>query len=150
MQPGNYIDEPAPSIEEESDSFRGLENENSWCEQSSTPIFISEGVLVGFWSANTNGDGRRPVYCLVKRDFEFAYLRGKRSILVRYEDFDPLDEFGDWLGDDTEDKDAMSPDEVKVWVDMMWESRLFAGLQDMTFEDTLYNQGTGNSQFLPY
>jgi hypothetical protein len=27
---------------------------------------------------------------------------------VRYDDFDPLDEIGDWLGDDTEDEDALS------------------------------------------
>jgi hypothetical protein len=38
-----------------------------------------------------------------------------------------------WLGDDTEDEGAMSPEEVKVWVEM-WESRVYAGLQDMTFE----------------
>jgi hypothetical protein len=53
---------------------------------------------------------------------------------VRYNDFDPLDEFGDWLGDDTEDEDAMSPEEVKLWVAMTWESRIYAGIQDTTIE----------------
>jgi hypothetical protein len=38
------------------------------------------------------------------------------------EEFNPLDEFGDWLGDDTEDEDAMGLEEVKVWVEMMWGS----------------------------
>lgn len=38
---------------------------------------------------------------------------------MRYDDFDPLDDFGDWLGDNTEDEDAISPEEVKMWVAMM-------------------------------
>ncbi|EED14473.1 hypothetical protein TSTA_106830 [Talaromyces stipitatus ATCC 10500] len=135
------LDKPTPSIEGESDSLQNttLEDEDPWCEQYSTPIFIPEGVLVGFWSADASGNGRRPVYCLVETDFEFAYLKGNTFILVRYDDFDPLDEFGDWLGDDTEDEDAMSPEEVKAWVEMMWESRVYAGLQDTTFEDTFDN-----------
>lgn len=67
-----------------------------------TPIFIDKGVLVGFWYADPSGNGRRPVYCLVE-DLEFAYQEGDSFISTRYNDFDPLDDFGDWLGDDTED-----------------------------------------------
>jgi hypothetical protein len=52
----------------------------------------------------------------------------------------PLDELGDRLGDDIENEDAMCSEEVKVWVKMMWESRVHAGLQDTTFEDTFDNQ----------
>jgi hypothetical protein len=129
-------DTPRPSIEIASGSQDIIfKEDNLDCELRSTPIFIHEGVFVGFWSADASGNGRRPVYCLVEVDFEFAYLKGNTFVLVRYDDFDPLDEFGDWLGDDTEDEEAMSPEEVKVWVEMMWESRIYAGLQDMTFED---------------
>lgn len=50
------------------------------------------------------------------------------------DDFDLLDDLGDWLDEYAEDKDTMSPEAVKVWVDMMWESRVYAGIQEMTFE----------------
>lgn len=33
------------------------------------------------------------------------------------DDFNPLGEVGDWLGDDTEGEDGMSPEEVKVRVE---------------------------------
>ena len=62
----------------------------------------------------------------VEGDFKFAYQEADSFILTRYDDFDPLDDFGDWLSDDTQDEDAMSPAEVKVWVQMMWESRVYA------------------------
>lgn len=51
---------------------------------------------------------------------------------MRYDDFDALDEFGDWLGDDTEDEDAMSPEKVKTRVAT---SRFYAGIQDTILED---------------
>ncbi|EED11911.1 hypothetical protein TSTA_110900 [Talaromyces stipitatus ATCC 10500] len=122
-------------LKQEQDGSITVEEDDPDCEQCSTPIFIHEGVFIGFWFADQSGNGRRPVYCLINRDFEFAYLKGKTFILVRYDDFDPLDEFGDWLGDDTEDEDAMSPEDVKGWVQMMWEIRNYAGIQDMTLED---------------
>lgn len=65
------------------------------------------------------------MYCFVKEDLKFVYQKGDLFILITYDDFDPLDIFGDWL--DEEDKDAMSPEDIKVWVKMMWESRIYAG-----------------------
>jgi hypothetical protein len=133
----NKPDEPLPSIERESylEQDIAFEEDYSCDELGSTSIFIDEGVLVGFWFADPSGNGSRPVYCLVKRDVDFAYRKGKRFICVRYIDFDPLDEFGDWRGDDTEDEDAMCPDDVKMWARMMWVSRVYAGIQDTVLED---------------
>lgn len=125
-------DIPRPSIEIESYLEQNIIFDEDYpdYELHSTPIFINEGVLVGFWFADQSGNGRRPVYCLVEKDFEFAYQKEDSFILTRYDDFDPLDDFGDWLSDDTEDEDAMSPEEVKVWAEMMWESRVYAGLNN--------------------
>lgn len=136
-------DTPRPSIEIESYLERDItfDEDHPDCELRSTPRFINEGVLVGFWYADPSGNGRRPVYCLVEKDLEFAYQKEGSFILTRYDDFNPLDDFGDWLGDDTEDEDAMSPEEVKDWVEMMWKNRVYARLQDMTFEDAFDNRG---------
>lgn len=38
---------------------------------------------------------------------------------MRYNNFSPLDKFSDHLRDDTEDENAISPEEVKVWVEMI-------------------------------
>ena len=35
---------------------------------------------------------------------------------------------------DSEDKNAMTLDTVKLWLEMMWESRFFAGTQGMILE----------------
>ncbi|EED22538.1 hypothetical protein TSTA_060330 [Talaromyces stipitatus ATCC 10500] len=130
-------DKPIPSIEKESYLQRDIifEEDDPGCEVHSTPVFIRAGVLVGFWYADMNGNGMRPVYCLVKRDLEFAYRKGKKFISVRYYDFDPLDRFGDWMGDDAEDENAMSPKMVKMWAQNMWKHRNYAGSRDMTLED---------------
>lgn len=115
MQLRCFVDKLIPLIKGESGSskFLTFEDEDSGCEQYSTPIFIPEGVLVGFWSADASRNGRRPVYCLVERDFEFVYLKEGTFILMCYDDFDPLDEFGDWLGNDTENKGAISLRKIK-------------------------------------
>ncbi|KUL89639.1 hypothetical protein ZTR_00489 [Talaromyces verruculosus] len=70
-----------------------------------------------------SGNGRRP-------DFEFVYFEDNKPILVRYDDFGSLDEFGDWLGNDTEEEDAMIPKEVTEWVEMTWEGSLWRTPRD--------------------
>lgn len=35
------------------------------------------------------------------------------------DDFNLLDNLGDWLNKDAEDENAMSPEAVKVWAEMM-------------------------------
>lgn len=122
-----YIDPdtPVPSIEHESYQEPDLH---------SAPIFIDNGVLVGFWYADPSGNGKRPVYCFIKEDLKFAYWKGESFILTTDDDFDLLDELGEWLHEGAEDKDSMSPIEVKAWAEMMWESRVYAGTQDMILE----------------
>jgi hypothetical protein len=129
-------DTPLPSIELESYLERDLifDEDHLDCTLRSAPIFIDQGVIVGFWYADPSGNGKRPVYCFVKEDFNFAYRKGDSFILTADDDFDLLDDLGDWLDEDTEDKDVMSPEAVKVWVEMMWESRVYAGTQDMILE----------------
>ncbi|KAI7976413.1 hypothetical protein EIK77_010173 [Talaromyces pinophilus] len=100
----------------------------------SAPIFIGYGVIVGFWYTDRGGNGKRPVYCFIKEDFKFAYWKGDSFILTTDDDFDLLDDIGDWLDEYTEDKYAMTPEAVKVWAEMMWESRVYAGTQGMTLE----------------
>ncbi|KAH8691919.1 hypothetical protein BGW36DRAFT_303522 [Talaromyces proteolyticus] len=98
-----------------------------------TPIFHEFGVLVGYWYADSTGRGRRPVYCLMD-DFEYVYFDDGKLVLVRWIDFDPLEHFGHWDGDDTESgidgeendqERPMTPEEVKIWVRTMWECRNF-------------------------
>lgn len=74
------------------------------------------------------------MYCFVKEDFRFAYRKGDSFILTTDDDFDLLDDLGHWFDDNTEDEDAMSPEAVKVWVEMMWESRVYAGIQNMILD----------------
>lgn len=126
-------DTPLPSIEPESllEPDLDFDKDHPDCKLHSAPIFIDYSVIVGFWYADPSGNGKRPVYCFVK-DLKFAYRKGDSFILTSYDDFDPLDEFGDWL--DEEDEDAMSPEDMKVWVEMMWETRVYAGTQDMILE----------------
>jgi hypothetical protein len=129
-------DKPVPSIENKSVSHPDeFLQDKDFCRELSAPIFINEGVLVGFWFADATGRGARPVYCLVDRDFEYAYLEGRKFILVRWIDFDPFNVFGDWMGDDTEDNDCMNPDEVRAWVLTMWMSWKYAGNWDVTTEE---------------
>jgi hypothetical protein len=129
-------DTPLPSIELESYLEQDLifDEDHPDCTLRSAPIFIDHGVIVGFWYADPSGNGKRPVYCFVKEDFNFAYRKGDSFILTTDDDFDLLDDLGDWLDEVTEDKGAMSPEAVKVWVEMMWESRVYAGTQDMILE----------------
>jgi hypothetical protein len=129
-------DKPIPSIENESasQSHETLHEDETGSELPA-PIFINEGVLVGFWFTDATGRGGRPVYCLINRDFEYAYLEGRTFFLVRWIDFDPFHVFGDWMGDDTEDNDCMSPEEVRVWVQTMWLSWNYAGNWHMTAEE---------------
>lgn len=128
-----YIDPdtPLPSIEPESYQEPDLIFDN---DLDSIPVFIDKGVIVGFWYADESGNEKRPVYCFVKEDFSFAYRKGDSFILIRDDDFDLLDELGDWLCEETEDENAMSPEEVKLWAEMMWESRIYAGTQEMMLE----------------
>ncbi|KUL81768.1 hypothetical protein ZTR_09242 [Talaromyces verruculosus] len=133
-----YIDPdiPFPSIEPESYQEPDLvfDSDHSDCSLHSAPIFINDGVIVGFWYADPSGNGKRPVYCFIKENFIFAYRKGDSFILTTDDDFDLLDDLGDWLNEDAEDENAMSPEAVKVWAEMMWESRVYAGVQDMTLE----------------
>lgn len=97
----------------------------------SSPVFIDKGVLVGFWY-DASGTGRRRVYCLVDKAFEFAYQEGTEFIPVREIDFNPLRGFGDWQGDDSEAK-------MKKWVRITWNRRDYLGkhvtLGDLTFHE---------------
>ncbi|EED22715.1 hypothetical protein TSTA_062030 [Talaromyces stipitatus ATCC 10500] len=142
MPSRSYSDEPIPSIETKRDSQQGitLKEDEPGCELPSSPVFIDEGVLVGFWYADASGNGRRRVYCLVKEDFEFAYQEGKEFILIRDIDFDPLPKFGDWRGDDTEDENAMSPKRIKEWAQKMWKLRNKAENQRMTLTDLIHRE----------
>lgn len=127
---------PLPSTEPESYQEEDLVFDEDYphSELHSAPIFIDDAVIVGFWYADPSGNGQLPVYCFIK-DFHFAYRKGDSFILTRDGDFDLLDELGDWLDYDTEDeKSAMSLDTVKIWVKMMWESRVYAGREDMIVE----------------
>jgi hypothetical protein len=57
-----------------------------------TPVYIDIGVLVGYWyvCADGSGNGRRPVYCIVKDgSFEYACLVDGVQELVRWFGFDP-------------------------------------------------------------
>lgn len=130
-------DKPIPSIENDLvlQPHKTLEDET--CFELPAPIFINEGVLVGFWFTDATGRGGRPVYCLVNRNFEYAYPEGTTFSLVRWIDFDPFNVFGNWMGDDTEDDDddSMSPEEVKGWVITMWMSRKYVGNWAMTAEE---------------
>lgn len=65
-------------------------------------------------------------------NFEYAYFASGKPVLVRWIDFDPLEHFGGWDGDDTESgtdeeetdqERPMAPEEVKIWVRTMWECR---------------------------
>ncbi|KAL3712514.1 hypothetical protein TMatcc_001213 [Talaromyces marneffei ATCC 18224] len=129
-------DTPLPSIEPE--SYLELDvifdEDHPDINLRSAPIFIDDGVIVGFWYTDRGGNGKRPVYCFIKEDFKFAYRKGGSFILTTDDDFDLLDDLGDWMDEDAEDKDAMSPEAVKVWADMMWESRVYAATQEMTLE----------------
>lgn len=133
-----FPDRPIPSIENELDlqPHENLE-EDERSFNLSAPVFINEGVLVGFWFTDATGRAGHPVYCLVNSNFEYAYLEGTTFILVRWIDFDPFNVFGDWMGDDTEDNedDSMSPEEVKGWVITMWMSRKYVGNWTMTAEE---------------
>lgn len=64
LMPSKNPDEPLPSIEIESYSERDITFEEDTPDRGlhSTPIFIDEGVLVGFWFADASGIGRRPVF----------------------------------------------------------------------------------------
>lgn len=129
-------DKPIPSIENESvlQSHDTLHEDETYSELPA-PIFIHEGVLVGFWFTDATGRGGRPVYCLINRNFEYAYLEGRTFVLVRWIDFDPFNVFGDWMGDDTEDNDCMNPEEVRAWVQTMWMSWNYVGNWHMTTEE---------------
>jgi hypothetical protein len=124
-------DHIVPSIEIDPTSCINVLSDDD-CDQTS--IFVHEGVLVGFWSLDATGKGRRPVYCLIDKEFEFAYLKDGVFTLVRWIDFDPLDILGSWMGDDTEydgDTEVMSPKEIREWVITMWYSRNFCGIETL-------------------
>lgn len=127
-------DKPVPSIENEF-AAHGIPLQDETCSETPAPVFINEGVLVGFWVIDATGRGRCPVYCLINRNFEYAYLKGRTFVLVRWIDFDPFDVFGDWMGDDTEDDECMDPEEVRAWVQAMWMSWEYAGNWCMTAEE---------------
>jgi hypothetical protein len=102
-----------------------------------TPVFTDTGVLVGYWHVDASGKGRRPVYCLVYESFKYAYLDYGKPILVRWVDFDPLEVFGERMGDDTEHDTAddgdgfeepMDEKKVRSWVESMWFSKEFCGI----------------------
>lgn len=93
---------------------------------------------MGFWYLDATGKGKRPVYCLIEENFDFAYVTDEGFCFVRWFDFDPLDVFGNWMGDDTEYDDSdteipMNPKEVREWVELMWYSRDYCGIK--TFEN---------------
>lgn len=132
-------DKAVPSIESES----GLQPDESLGKdiypEISAPLFVDEGVLVGFWYEYDGSREVRPVYCLVTRGFEYAYLKGRTFALVRWIDFDHFSVFGNWMGDDMADytnpEDCMNPEEVRAWVQTMWMSRDYAGNWDITADE---------------
>lgn len=132
-----YIDPdiPLPSIEPGSylEPDLTFDEDHPDCELHSAPIFIDDGVLVGFWYADSSGNGKRPVYCSIEEDFQFTYRKGDSFVLTTDYDFDLLDEL-EWLHEDAEDKDSMSPIAVKAWTEMMWESRECVETQDMIYD----------------
>jgi hypothetical protein len=114
---------------------QSIETEDEEDDYAQTPIFIRQGVLVGFWYSDATGKGRKPVYCLVNERFAFAYLQDGEFFLVRWIDFDPLDVLGQWMGDDTDyddvDTPIMTPKEIKEWVELMWYSRAYCGIETL-------------------
>ncbi|KAF3391819.1 hypothetical protein DPV78_010813 [Talaromyces pinophilus] len=125
-----------PSIEPESFLEPDLifDEDHPDIKLHSAPIFIDDGVIVGFWYADPSGNGKRPVYCFIKGNFIFAYRKGDSFILTTNDDFDLLDDLGDWLNEDAEHENAISLEAVRVWTEMMWESKVYARAQDMALE----------------
>jgi hypothetical protein len=142
-------DKPMASIEKESysEQITAFDEDDQGIEPSSAPIFIPEGVLVGIWYVDGSQKLGRPVYCLVEKDLEFAYLRGELFI-VRLWDFDPLNRFGDcWRGDDTEDDNATSPGEMKMWARNLWKRRKNPLYRDITLGKLNHLEETGRIRF---
>lgn len=89
---------------------------------------------MGFWFLDATGRGRQPVYCRIDRNFEFAYLKDRVFIPVRWFDFDPLYDLEGWLGDDTEyngTSEVKSLKEIQGWVQLTWHTRLYCGVETL-------------------
>jgi hypothetical protein len=71
--------DPVPLIESDTlpeEVFRRLlkstpKHKRAYCSQ--TPIYAHGGVVVGYWYINVSREGQSPVYCMVEKDFEYAY-----------------------------------------------------------------------------